>query len=90
MSVSSTPGASSRSPQHGLPAPGANFGYTHQRGYHPLLVTRADTGEVLHVRLRKRSANTGRGAERFVREVIGRVRRAGASAALRLRTDSGF
>ena len=38
---------------------GASFGYTKVRGYHPLLATRRDTGEVLHARLRKGSANTG-------------------------------
>jgi hypothetical protein len=27
---------------------GAAYGYTHRLGYHPLLATRADTGEVLH------------------------------------------
>jgi hypothetical protein len=69
---------------------GATFGYTKVRGLHPLLATRADTGEVLHLRMRKGSANTGRGAARFVREVIGRVRRAGATGALTLRADSGF
>ena len=26
------------------------FGYTRKRGYHPILATRADTGEVLHIR----------------------------------------
>src|SRR3954447_407752 len=36
---------------HGRLKQGAAFGYTHQRGYHPLLATRADTGEVLHIRL---------------------------------------
>ncbi|MCC6438929.1 MAG: IS1380 family transposase [Acidimicrobiales bacterium] len=75
---------------HGYQKQGATFGYTKRRGYHPLLATRADTGEVLHVRFRKGSANTGRGAERFVREVIGRVRRAGAAGPLLLRADSGF
>ena len=75
---------------YGYAKQGATFGYTKQRGYHPLLATRADTGEVLHIRFRKGSANTGRGAERFVREVIGRVRRAGATGALFLRADSGF
>jgi Transposase DDE domain group 1 len=75
---------------HGYQKQGATFGYTKRRGYHPLLATRADTGEVLHVRFRTGSANTGRGAERFVREVIGRVRRAGAPGELRLRADSGF
>ena len=45
---------------------GAGYGYTKVLGYHPLLATRADTGETLHVRFRKGSANSGRGAERFV------------------------
>ena len=75
---------------HGYQKQGATFGYTKKRGYHPLLATRADTGEVLHVRFRKGSANTGRGAERFVRETIGRIRRAGATGPLHLRADSGF
>src|SRR5436190_8661201 len=39
---------------HGYRKQGASFGYTKQRGYHPLLASRADTGEVLHVRLRQR------------------------------------
>ena len=29
---------------------GAGYGYTKVLGYHPLLATRADTGETLHVR----------------------------------------
>ena len=37
---------------------GANYGYTHVLGYHPLLATIARTGEILHGRLRKGSANT--------------------------------
>jgi hypothetical protein len=69
---------------------GASYGYTEVLGYHPLLATRADTGETLHVRFRKGSANTQRGAQCFVREVVGRVRRAGASGPLTLRCDSGF
>jgi hypothetical protein len=32
---------------------GAAFGYIRRRGGYPLLVKRADTGEVLHIRLRK-------------------------------------
>lgn len=75
---------------YGYQKQAATFGYTKRRGYHPLLATRADTGEVLHVRFRKGSSNSGRGAERFVREVIGRVRRAGATGPLALRADSGF
>jgi hypothetical protein len=77
-------------PAHGYAKQGATFGYTHKRGYHPLLATRAETGEILHVRFRKGSANTGRGAQRFVRELVGRIRRAGATGALTLRADSGF
>ena len=38
---------------HGRTKQGAAYGYTRQLGYHPLLATRADTGEVLHARLRK-------------------------------------
>jgi hypothetical protein len=64
---------------------GAGFGYTRVRGYHPLIATRADTGEVLHVRLRKGSANTSRGMVRFCDELIARVERAGATAASRAR-----
>jgi hypothetical protein len=75
---------------HGYAKQAATFGYTRRRGYHPLVATRAETGEVLHIRFRKGSANTGRGAQRFVRELIGRVRRAGAMGPLFLRADSGF
>jgi len=69
---------------------GAGFGYTHKLGYHPLLATRADTGEVLHARMRKGAANTQRGAVRFIDELVARVRRAGAAGELTVRVDSGF
>ena len=69
---------------------GATYGYTRVLGYHPLLATRADTGEVLHARQRTGRAASGRGAERFVTELAGRVRRAGAGGPLTLRADSGF
>jgi hypothetical protein len=69
---------------------GAAFGYTRVLGYHPLLATRADTGEVLHARLRKGSANTARGARRFIEELVARVRRAGAAGEIVMRFDSGF
>jgi hypothetical protein len=75
---------------HGYQKQGASFGYTSERGYHPLLASRSDTGEVLHIRLRKGAANTARGALRFVGELIARVRRAGASGEKLLRADSGF
>ncbi len=65
---------------HGHAKQGAGFGYTRQRGYHPLLATRADTGEVLHIRLRKGSAGSPRGVVRFADELT-RVSRARVRAA---------
>ncbi len=69
---------------------GAGYGYTRKLGYHPLLATRAGSGEVLHIRNRKGSANTQRGQQRFLGELLARVRRAGASGTILLRADSGF
>ena len=69
---------------------GAGYGYTRKLGYHPLLATRADTGEIVHARMRKGSANTQRGARRFIDELVARVRRAGAIDPLTIRFDSGF
>ena len=75
---------------HGHAKQGAGFGYTRQRGYHPLLATRADTGEVLHIRLRKGSAGSPRGVLRFADELIARLARAGARGPKLLRADSAF
>lgn len=69
---------------------GASYGYTKVLGYHPILATRADTGEIIHARLRKGAANTARGARRFVSEFIARVRRGGACGEIVVRADSGF
>ena len=73
---------------HGKAKGGAAYGYTRTLGYHPVLATRAGTGEVLHARLRKGSSQ--RGHKRFVEELVARVRRAGATGPLTLRADSGF
>lgn len=75
---------------HGHQKQGASYGYTRQLGYHPMLATRAQTGEVLHARQRKGSANTARGAVRFLDELVGRVKRAGSTGQLTVRADSGF
>lgn len=75
---------------HGYAKHGASYGYTKKFGYHPLIATRQGTGEVLHVRFRKGSANTQRGMPRFCDELIARVRRAGATGPCLLRADSGF
>ena len=69
---------------------GAAYGYTKVFGYHPILATRADTREALHIRLRKGSANTQKGIRRFCEELIARVERAGATGTKLLRADSGF
>ena len=75
---------------HGKAKQGAGYGYTRVLGYHPIVATRAETGEVLHARMRKGQANTSRGAHRFVEELIARVRRAGAAGEIVVRVDSGF
>ena len=76
---------------YGLAKEGAvHHGYTHVRGYHPLLAVAAGTGDVLMARLREGRAATVRGAAHFLRETIGRVRGAGASGELTMRADSGF
>jgi Transposase DDE domain group 1 len=69
---------------------GAAYGYTKLFGYHPILATRADTREALHIRLRKGSANTQKGIKRFCEELIARVERAGATGTKLFRADSGF
>ena len=69
---------------------GAAYGYTKLFGYHPILATRADTRETLHIRLRRGSANTQKGMLRFCQELVARVERAGASGVKLLRADSGF
>src|SRR4051794_3745757 len=69
---------------------GAAYGYTRLLGYHPILATRADTRETLHIRLRKGSANTQKGMLRFCEELIARVAGAGATGVKLIRADSGF
>jgi hypothetical protein len=69
---------------------GAAYGYTRVLGYHPILASRADTGEIVHARMRKGSANTARGARRFIDELVARLRRAGAAGEIVMRFDSGF
>jgi len=69
---------------------GASYGYTKKLCYHPLLATRAATGEVLHARMRRGRAHTARGAVRFIEELVSRVKTAGATGQLVMRFDSGF
>jgi len=69
---------------------GTGYGYTKKLGYHPLLATRAGSSEVLHIRNRKGSANTQHCQQRFLDELLARVRRAGATGTILVRGDSGF
>ena len=67
---------------------GVAYGYTGVKGYHPLIASRAETGEIVHARLRKGSSQKGH--NQFITEVIARVRRAGAKGEILVRADSGF
>ena len=69
---------------------GTKFTYNHVRGYHPLYAVAADTGEIVHTRLRGGNAHAGRGASSFLTETFGRLRRGGVSGPIVLRADSGF
>lgn len=67
---------------------GAGYGHTSQLSYHPLIASRADTGEIVGVRLR--GGGSQKGNKHFVSEVVARVRKAGASGPILVRADSGF
>ena len=68
---------------------GKHFTYQQTRGYHPLLATIAESGEVVHSRLREGRAQAGRGAASFAGQALARVRR-GTTAEIVVRADSGF
>jgi Transposase DDE domain group 1 len=75
---------------HGHKKRGARYGHTRVLGYHPILATSAETGEVIHARLRNGAANTQYGAVRFFCETIARCRRAGHRGPFLVRADAGF
>lgn len=75
---------------HGKQKQAAGYGHTSVLGYHPLLATRAGTGEVLFARMRRGSANTARGVVRFVDELVAVLDRAGATGTRTVPADSGF
>lgn len=75
---------------HGHAKQGAGYGYTKCLGYHPLVATHAGTGEILFSRMRKGSAGSSRGVNRFVDELAGILKRAKATGAKCVRADSGF
>ena len=67
---------------------GAAYGHGGRLGYHPLVASRDDTGEIVHARMR--SGSSQRGHVRFVAETVNRVRRLAPDTALRVRADAGF
>ena len=67
---------------------GAAYGHTEQLGYHPLVGVRAESGEIVHTRLRGGSSQSGN--VHFIAETVARARRAGATGELCVRADSGF
>ena len=69
---------------------GSKFTYNYVRGYHPLMSVVAQTGDVVHTRLRGGPSHAGRGAASFLTETVTRVRAAGASGEITIRADSGF
>jgi Transposase DDE domain group 1 len=69
---------------------GADFTYLHTRGYHPLLAVIAESGEVVHSRLRQGRASAGRGAASFARQALARLGRLGRISEVVVRADSGF
>ncbi|MGW3957547.1 transposase [Streptomyces sp. NPDC004752] len=72
---------------------GASFGYTKQRGLHFQIVT-VKTGTcapvIVATRLRKGSANSGKGAASLLREALVTVRAMGITAQIVVRADSAF
>ncbi len=54
---------------------GASYGYTTALAFDTAIATRADTGEVLHLRFRKGSSKSQRAAQSFESEFVGRARR---------------
>jgi hypothetical protein len=75
---------------HGKKKQGAAYGYTKHLGYHPLLATRAETGEILLSRMRKGSAGSSRGIIGFVNELVANLKRTQATGPITVRADSGF
>jgi hypothetical protein len=69
---------------------GREFTYLHTRGYHPLLAVLAESGEVIHSRLREGRASAGRGAASFARQALVRLGRLGPHQEVVVRADSGF
>jgi hypothetical protein len=69
---------------------GAAYGYTKTLGYHPLVATIADTGEIVAIVNRDGNANTAAGSGRMLSAIVARLRKAGHVGPIEVRADSGF
>lgn len=63
-----------------------HFGY---RGYHPIIASVAETGDLLAARLREGNVHTADGASRFIHDIIDRVEGSYAER-VSVRIDAGF
>ena len=75
---------------HGHAKQGAAYGYTKCLGYHPLVATRAGTGEILFSRMRKGSAGSSRGSTGSSTNSPASCNEPKATGTRTVRADSGF
>jgi DDE family transposase len=78
---------------YGYAKQGAEYGYTHVRGLHPLVATLSTpiaAPVIAGTRLRRGAAGSAKGAASFVSEALRTARAAGATATLVVRADSAF
>jgi hypothetical protein len=78
---------------YGYAKQGAGRGYTGVKGLNALLATVSTPSSapvIAAARLRKGSANSGKGSAKLIGEALGTARRAGASGLLILRADSAY
>jgi Transposase DDE domain group 1 len=74
---------------HGTQPGSAWNGHYHQRMYHPLVASVAETGDLIDARLRAGNAHTAEGALDFILDLVGRVETTLCQVAL-VRIDAGF
>jgi Transposase DDE domain group 1 len=74
---------------HGNQPGSAWNGHYHQRMYHPLIASAAETGDLLDARLRAGNAHTAEGGLEFILDVVERAEEALCQVAL-VRIDAGF
>lgn len=78
---------------HGYAKQGSGYGYSKVRGLNAVLATasREDTAPVIIAqRLRKGAANSARGANKFVKEALGTLKRTGVTGPVVCRFDSAY